>query len=216
MTKKQAFAVYPDNPRIITEQEAAQLKTDLAELGDLGGIVHDLNSNQVCGGHQRLGVMFGRAADGFKIESADIQIIKEYKTPTRTHTVAEGFIVWEGERFAYRQVRFTTDQFKRANVIANLRGGNWSYELLRKQFSPSELQSLGFNDDLIAQLKSDATALEGMLHDKAVLPEKNISLQPKFFVRVLVSIPVDMSIDAKKYLDQLAAIDGIEIDYGAN
>lgn len=33
---------YHKNPRQITREQMAALEADLAELGDLGGIVHDL------------------------------------------------------------------------------------------------------------------------------------------------------------------------------
>ena len=43
---------YPHNPRLLSTKRAKQLKADLELYGDLGGIVHDLNSDQLVGSHQ--------------------------------------------------------------------------------------------------------------------------------------------------------------------
>jgi hypothetical protein len=40
-------------PRQITTKQMTMLAHDLAELGDLSGIVHDLNTDELIGGNQR-------------------------------------------------------------------------------------------------------------------------------------------------------------------
>ena len=98
MAKAIKLRPFENNPRTITAKEAERLKVDLKELGDLSGIVHDVKSGRICGGHQRLHVMFGDKAGEFDIAQANIEIIKQYKKPTATGTVAEGFILWNQER----------------------------------------------------------------------------------------------------------------------
>lgn len=145
--------VFKQNPRTITPEEQARLKQDLSDLGDLGGIVHDLNTNQIVGGHQRLTVMLGQAAGKFKIKDADIEIVKTYKLPTKTGTVGEGFILWNGERYGYRQVRYTKKQFERANIVANLRGGKWDDDILMNNFTSADLAAFGFSTDFISAME---------------------------------------------------------------
>ena len=41
------------NPRQITTKQYSDLETWLKKYGDLSGVVHDLNSDQVIGGNQR-------------------------------------------------------------------------------------------------------------------------------------------------------------------
>ena len=44
---------YHKNPRKITDAQKKALERDLKELGDLSGIVHDVNSDEIIGGNQR-------------------------------------------------------------------------------------------------------------------------------------------------------------------
>jgi hypothetical protein len=47
---------YHKNPRQITKKQFADLQDSLKRLGDLSGIVHDLTSDEVIGGNQRMDV----------------------------------------------------------------------------------------------------------------------------------------------------------------
>lgn len=44
---------YHKNPRKISADQLEQLKANIEELGDLSGIVHDLNSDEIISGNQR-------------------------------------------------------------------------------------------------------------------------------------------------------------------
>ena len=44
---------YSKNPRKISESQLEQLKQNIQELGDLSGIVHDLNTDEIISGNQR-------------------------------------------------------------------------------------------------------------------------------------------------------------------
>jgi len=48
---------YHKNPRQITDKQLADLDEWLEELGDLFGIVHDLNTDEVISGNQRARMM---------------------------------------------------------------------------------------------------------------------------------------------------------------
>ena len=83
----------------------------MAEFGDLSGIIHEVNSDELITGNQRSKII--------DIENAEIKLIKTFKTPTKNGTVAYGYIIYGDERFNYRRVDWTTEQCERANVIAN-------------------------------------------------------------------------------------------------
>lgn len=155
---------HPETPRKISAKEAARLKQDLADLGDLGGIVHDVKRGKIVGGHQRLSVMFGKNADGFNLDTANIVIQERYDPPTRTGTVAEGYITWERERYSYRQVIYSDKQFQRANIVANLRGGTWDWDELTSTFDAESLMEWGFGKDFLKSLKVNSSGLQSLLN----------------------------------------------------
>lgn len=113
-----------------------QLRSTMRELGDLGGIVHNLNSDELIGGNQR-----GQAID---IDTCEIELTHTADEPDEQGTVALGFIVWQGKRFSYRQVRWTEKQCEKANVVANKGGGDWDYDVLANEFDLTELLDWGF------------------------------------------------------------------------
>lgn len=125
------------NPRKISDAKLAQLKKALAEFGDLGGFVFNRKSKQIVSGHQR-----AKLFDG----SAKITIEKKYSKPTTTGTVAEGFIEFNGERFKYREVSWTDQKEKAANIAANKGAGEWDHELLGEWLQ--ELEESHFDLDL--------------------------------------------------------------------
>lgn len=113
----------PKNPRKCTDRKQTQLRKNLYEYGDLSGVVFNRKSGQLVGGHQR--------SKNFD-SGAEVEIVKAYKTPTRTGTVAEGFIVSNGERFTYREVDWDGPKEKGANIAANAGAGIWDTELLQE------------------------------------------------------------------------------------
>ena len=83
------------NPRKITAQQQAGLRASVEEFGDLGGIIYNVQSKRLVGGHQRSSVLS---------PNSRIKIEKKYETPTRTGTVAEGYVIQNDERYSYREV----------------------------------------------------------------------------------------------------------------
>lgn len=129
---------YHKNPRQITKKQFDELKANLAYLGDLSGIVHDLNSDEIIGGNQRSAV--------FDVNKCEIEIVHRYDYPDEQGTVAQGFIIWDGKRYTYRQVRWTPKQCEQANITANRLGGDWDWDSLANGFDMDSLLSWGFDD----------------------------------------------------------------------
>lgn len=136
---------YHKNPRKISQYQRAQLAQTLLELGDLSGVVHDLNSDEIIGGNQR--------SDVFDINDCEIEITQRLDAPDAQGTVAHGFIVWQGHRYAYRQVRWTPAQCEQANIVANKAGGDWDDEVLAEAWELEDLIAWGFNPSEIDQIE---------------------------------------------------------------
>ena len=130
--------LYHKNPRVITEKQFKDLRQTLPELGDLGGIVHDLNSDEVIGGNQRV-----RAMGLIGVEPV---IVERYDPPNEQGTVAVGYYEVNGEQFKYRAVRWTPEQSEKANIIANKAGGMWDFDMLANDFEMSDLLQWGFEE----------------------------------------------------------------------
>lgn len=114
---------YHKNPRKITDAQLQQLKENIQELGDLSGIVHDLNTDEIISGNQRSKVI--------NINECEIEIVKQYDEPNEQGTIAFGFIIFENQRLNYRQVRWNDKQRERACITANALGGDWDYDILK-------------------------------------------------------------------------------------
>lgn len=145
---------FDNNPRKITKKQFEQLSADLEEFGDLGGIVHDLNSDQVISANQRC-----RVFDLSKIKPV---ITETLDAPNKQGTVARGYVEWRGERFSYRAVRWTPEQCLAANIKANLDGGSWDWNILGN-WDADLLKGVGFDGDMLKDWQEQSIALGEML-----------------------------------------------------
>lgn len=145
---------YHKNPRQITAAQFERLQETLSELGDLSGIVHDLNSDEIIGGNQRL--------EALGLMNATPEIVERHDPPTDTGTVALGYYVMNGERFSYRAVRWTPEQCEKANIVANLAGGDWNWDALAS-WDVSALVSWGFDTEALQGWNNDAANLALMI-----------------------------------------------------
>jgi len=132
------LAPNPKNPRKVTDAKLKQLKQALLVYGDLSGVVYNRKSKQLVGGHQR----------SKQFEGSTVTIEKQYKKPTRTGTVAEGYIEYEGERYAYREVSWDKHKEMGANLAANKGAGEWDVPELTEWFKELDNFDVDFDLDL--------------------------------------------------------------------
>lgn len=133
------------NPRVITDKQKSMLKKSLNEFGDLSGIVYNRRTKKLIGGHQRQTQLPSESV---------ITYTRQLNTPTKTGTVAEGFIAIGEERFVYREVDVDETREKAMNLAANKHGGDfdmpavteWLTELKELDF---DLELTGFDDFVI-------------------------------------------------------------------
>ena len=129
---------YSKNPRKISEAQLEQLKQNIQELGDLSGIVHDLNTDEIISGNQRSKVI--------NINECEIEIVKKYDKPNEQGTIAFGFVIFENQRLNYRQVRWDEKQREKACITANALGGEFDYKILQSEFDTELLKGWGIED----------------------------------------------------------------------
>lgn len=125
---------FKDNPRVISPAQLERLAEHLDELGDLSGVVYCRRNKAYAGGNQR----------SLHFDGCNIVLTETYKKPTKTGTVALGYIEKDGERYAYREVDWTEEQFKKACIVANNDGGDWDWSAL-DGWDQGLLQDWGFD-----------------------------------------------------------------------
>lgn len=122
------------NPRVITADQQKMLQASMIEYGDIGGIIFNVKTGRLVGGHQRI-----------KQLDPTWPIVKEELTDS-TGTVAAGYIETPNGRFNYREVAWTEIKEKAANVAANKMGGMFDDELLSQLMQ--ELNANGYDMSL--------------------------------------------------------------------
>ena len=107
------------NPRKISDKQLDNLGKAMAEFGDLSGIIFNVRTNRIVGGHQRI-----------KKLAPAWEIIKE-PASDQVGTVALGHIETPFGRWQYREVDWEEKKELAANVAANKHGGEWDFPKLK-------------------------------------------------------------------------------------
>lgn len=101
---------YHKNPRQIKEKNFIELKKSLEEFGDLSGIVHNIDTDEILSGNQRFSAL--------DLNNYDETIIKQYDIPTRTGTSYIGEIIIDGEPYRVRHVTGWSEEKCERSVLA--------------------------------------------------------------------------------------------------
>ena len=110
----------PYNPRKITDKQLSMLKKSMAEFGDLSGIVVNVRSGHIVGGHQR-------------VKNLDPSwLIIKAPHADKVGTVALGHIETPWGRWQYREVDWPEKKEAAANIAANKHGGEFDLGKLRE------------------------------------------------------------------------------------
>jgi hypothetical protein len=110
---KSVLSLKPDpaNPNRMDAEDKARMAKSLAEFGDLSGVILNRRTGLLIGGHQRADVLAG----------ADIQT-EELSKPDPDGTVARGWLVHLGRRYAVRVVDWSENKAHMALLAANRYG----------------------------------------------------------------------------------------------
>lgn len=182
---------YHKNPRKITPEEIDMIRKNLIELGDISMIVHDLNSDEIIGGNQRSKII--------NFNECEKVITDQLKKPDKQGPVGWGYVIWDGMKINYRQVRWTKEQCERANITANSLSGQWDKDILLAEWKDVpglEEWNLPFLLESPAIISSDI--------DKAVhTSNKYHDIKPLIFISFnLVQKQIDVpEEEAKQFLN---------------
>lgn len=146
------LAADPKNPRRISRHDFNALKRSIDVFGDLSGIVMNTTTGELVGGHQRI--------EAFKSlgKNAQIEIVQRLEQPSRVGTVAIGFVLMDGERYAYREVQWEREMQQAANVAANRISGEFDvdklaeYTYLIQQVNPDLVELTGQTEKEVQKL----------------------------------------------------------------
>ena len=130
---------YDKNPRKMRRDDFEMLQKSLEEFGDLSGVIFNRRTGNLVGGHQR--------TNHFRSKKAEITLTEEFEAPSKAGTVATGFVVVDGEKYAYREVDWDEEQEARANILANKVSADWDYDILANAFSSETLMESGWTSD---------------------------------------------------------------------
>ena len=134
------------NPRLMTDVARESLAKSIEEFGDLSGIVFNATTGSLICGHQRRGVLS-------RFEPTDIEWGEPYSTALGDER--DGWFDLEsGVRFRVREVNWTGEKERLANVAANNPHiqGVFDIDALGPLLEPF------LDDDLYAALSFDALA----------------------------------------------------------
>jgi DNA modification methylase len=153
---------FKDNPRQITGDQFQMLKKHLEQLGDLSGVVYCTKQKAYLGGNMRSEVMHG----------ADIEIVERFNKPTKNKTLAYGFIHYNGEKFAYREVAFNKREFDQACIVANSNGGTWDWDRLGNEWEAADLVEWGLDVPDFEAVEPESADAEPQIDKAAELNKK--------------------------------------------
>lgn len=149
----------PKNPRRISEFDFENLKKSILQFGDLSGIVFNITTQQLVGGHQRI--------EAFKRLGGEKRVTYQqqfYDQPNKVGTVAFGHVVLDNEFYPYREVQWTAEREAAANIAANRIQGEFDLDLLAEanyqlhQEFPDLLELTGQSKDEIDNLLASTGA----------------------------------------------------------
>jgi hypothetical protein len=168
--KIQELAHDARNPRTITDSKLKQLKKALIEFGDLSGIVFNTRTKQLVGGHQRTKLID---------DKTPVIITKRFDKPTRTGTIAQGYVELKGERFSYREVSWEAVKQKAAAIAANKNAGEWDMEQLSATLKELTHFDLDFDLDLTMFSTKELADLPNPIEVAAHTRKKSDPKEPK-------------------------------------
>lgn len=120
------YQLFPDNPRVITDDEFLRLGESMGEFGSLDGIVVNLSPGRYEGAF----ISGNQKVKHIGLENVIPVITETFDEPTAAGTVRLGHILYKGEKFPYREVYWSETKCEIGNIRANNYGGHNDPSLL--------------------------------------------------------------------------------------
>lgn len=163
------------NPRRISKEDFNNLIQSIKEFGDLSGVVKNITTGTLVGGNQRL--------EAFKrLSNPVIQITEKLDQADKYGTVAYGYVINDGAKFGYREVEWSLEREKLANVAANRIQGEFdldllaqlNYEIMQLENGSDLLKLTGQSEDEINRLLKSVGAIDEEPDAGENLDRKNV------------------------------------------
>ena len=157
------------NPRRMSDKKREMLQASLKKFGDLSGFVYNRRSKSLIGGHQKQRVIPPKSP---------IKIEQKYETPTACLTVAEGYVLIEGERFKYREVDADAEWEVEAMIAANKHQGEWDHDILKlnaADFKGMNWELAGFEIAEVKEMGITGPVFPASLIQSPVLPSLSLN-----------------------------------------
>ncbi len=138
------------NPRKISDKKQDMLNDSMEEFGDLSGIVRNIRTDRLVGGHKRI----KKLDPLWEIEK------EAYKD--NTGTVAIGYVLTPFGKWQYREVDWDEKRETLANIAANHHGGEDDLPLLKDALE--FIDDGSFNMDLTGMEETDIEDLMTQFH----------------------------------------------------
>ena len=142
----------PFNPRKITDEKLRMLGKSMKKFGDLSGIVYNIRTKRIIGGHQRI----KHLDPAWSITKREHQ--------DKVGTVALGEIETPFGLWQYREVDWPEKKEIAANIAANQHGGDFDYPKLKDLIV--EIDDGEFDLDLIGFGKDELSEMFGVVGNK--------------------------------------------------
>lgn len=130
----------PGNPRRITAEVRAKLARSMEEFGDLSGVIRNIVTDELVGGHERV--------ERFRRDDPPVEIVERFNPPTAKGTIAVGFVIWDDERWAYREVAWERPKQIAANIAANNPELQGEFEFTKLADNVTALEGYGYDATL--------------------------------------------------------------------
>lgn len=104
------------NPRFVTDGSLERLDEKLKEFGSLDGVVYNVELKELVSGNQRTTL--------FNLKDAQIEYSEQIEQQ-QDGTTAYGYIISNGQKFPYREVKWNLEKHRKAVIIANTHAGSW-------------------------------------------------------------------------------------------
>ena len=156
----------PFNPRQISDKQLEMLSKSMQEFGDLSGIVVNVNTGHIIGGHQRVKVFDPQWP------------IKKQAYKDGQGTTAIGYIETPFGQWLYREVSWDKEKEAAANIAANKQGGEWDLPKLKDMLieldsGAFDMEITGFDENELKNLLVDRMPPDNEPDD----PNKNLEPQ---------------------------------------
>lgn len=160
---------YHKNPRQITREQYEDLEGWLEQLGDLGGVVHNIPTDELVAGNQR-GRVFG-------LDEAEVVVEEEYDEPDAQGTVARGYVLWKGHKYSYRAVAWDERTCEQANIVANKAGGSWDWDVLANEFDVADLLDWGFDNWELGVFKEQEADMDELWEGMPEFEQEDVAVK---------------------------------------